>query len=63
MSAYKGKISINADNTFYAYIVRIDRDGQESVVPGFGKHYTNLANAERGIYRFMRKNNLQKAKD
>ena len=32
---YKPAISENSENEFYAMIVRVDRDGEESVIHGY----------------------------
>lgn len=45
------KVVINAA-TNYALIVRIDRDGEQSVIHGFGRHYASPAAAEKGARRF-----------
>lgn len=44
------------DSEFYALVVRIDKDGQENVVSGFGGCYKTKTNAERAAAKFITKN-------
>lgn len=53
MSQHFPKISKTADGDFYALVVRIDRDGQEQVVNGFGGHYATEAKARKAAERFI----------
>lgn len=45
---HKASITKSADGSFYALIVRIDRDGQENVIHGYkGRHFASLKAAEK----------------
>lgn len=49
----------NTPNGFYALIVRIDRDGQESVIHGYkGRHFATQDAAIRSTSRYMTKHGL-----
>ena len=52
MTTYTSKIN---SKTFYTLVIRTDRDGQENVVSGFGKHYASMKSAERGAAKFIAK--------
>lgn len=52
MTTYEARIN---SKTFYTLVVRIDQDGVESVVLGFGKHYASMKLAERGAAKFIAK--------
>jgi len=55
MSKHKAVIT-SQDNSHYALIVRIDRDGQESVIHGYkGRHFTTRALAERSTAKYIAK--------
>lgn len=54
MAKYIAKIK-NQDGSFYALVVRIDADGQESVVSGFRGFYKTVEAAERATTRFIAK--------
>jgi hypothetical protein len=48
MNNYQARISKNADGDFYALVVRVDRDGQESVIHSYkGRHFATLKAAEK----------------
>ena len=48
ISRHEARISRHADGKFYALVVRIDRDGQESVIHGYkGRHFATLKAAEK----------------
>lgn len=48
MSKHQARITANKDGSFYALIVRIDRDGSESVIHGYkGRHFASLKAAEK----------------
>ena len=56
MSKYAARIN---KASFYTFIVRIDNDGAEQVVPDFKcKHYASLRSAELAVARYMKKNGL-----
>ena len=53
MSNYKAAISEN-DGSFYALIVRIDRDGEQSVIHGYkGRHFASRKGAERSTAKYI----------
>ena len=55
MSKHEARISENS-NGFYALIVRIDRDGQESVIHGYkGRHFATRQAAEKSTAKHMDK--------
>lgn len=54
MATYEPRIR-KQETGFYALVVRIDHDGEESVVPGFGKTYQSEKMAQRGAKTFMRR--------
>ena len=40
---YQARITATADGSFYALIVRVDRDGEEQVIHGYrGRHFASL---------------------
>ena len=55
MSKHEPRITGNEDNGFFALVVRIDRDGEENVCRGFGKHYSTKKGAEKGAAGFINK--------
>jgi len=58
MSKYESRISRTAPREYYALIVRIDRDGQESVIHGYkGRHFKTLAAAQRSTRKYIDKIN------
>jgi hypothetical protein len=58
MSKYQARIR-KSDDSFYALIVRVDSDGQESVIHGYkGKHFASVKAAEKSIAAYIKKNNL-----
>jgi len=55
MSKYEARIS-KSNDSFYALIVRIDRDGEESVIHGYnGRHFTTMARAEKSTSAYIAK--------
>ena len=47
MSNYQARITKTADGSFYALIVRIDRDGEENVIHGYkGRHFATVKAAQ-----------------
>ena len=56
MSQYEARISKNADGEFYALIVRIDRDGQASVIHGYkGRHFATMKAAKKSTDAYISK--------
>lgn len=56
MSNYQPRITKSSDGEFYALIVRIDRDGQESVIHGYkGRHFKTLKAAEKSTSTYISK--------
>lgn len=56
MSFYKPAITKNADDQYYAIIVRVDYDGEESVIHGYkGRHFKTLKAAERSTNNYIAK--------
>ena len=48
MSNYQARITKTADGSFYALIVRIDRDGEENVIHGYkGRHFATVKAAQK----------------
>jgi hypothetical protein len=56
MNRYQPRISKNADGAFYALVVRVEYDGEENVVSGFGRHFKTLKAAEKSASNFIAKN-------
>ena len=52
------KVKITGSD-FYCFIVRVDKDGEESVVNGFGRHFASRQDATKGAIIWMNKRNLQ----
>ena len=56
MSQYEARISKNVDGEFYALIVRIDRDGQASVIHGYkGRHFATMKAAKKSTDAYISK--------
>lgn len=56
MSLHKAEISKEAEGSYFALIVRIDRDGQENVIRGYKpRHFKTRANAEKSTQNYMKK--------
>ena len=56
---YKSAISKNAENSFYALIVRIDADGEKNVIHGYkGRHFKTEKAAIRSTSKYIAKNEL-----
>lgn len=56
MSNYKANITKTADGSFYALIVRVDRDGQERVIHGYkGRHFATAKAAEKSTSAYLAK--------
>lgn len=58
MSKHEARITKTADGSFYALIVRIDRDGEENVLHGYSKHLSSYAAAEKSTAKYMAKHGL-----
>lgn len=55
-SKYAARISESADGAYYTYIIRIDRDGDESVIRGYKcRHFATRAAAERSTAKYIAK--------
>jgi demethoxyubiquinone hydroxylase (CLK1/Coq7/Cat5 family) len=55
MSKHQARISAS-NGSFYALIVRIDRDGEEQVIYGYaGRHFVTRAAAERSTAKYLAK--------
>lgn len=56
MSKHEARIRKTADNNFYALIVRLDRDGEESVIHGYkGRHFKTLEAAQKSTNSYIAK--------
>lgn len=56
MSKYEAKITKTADGSFYALIVRIDKDGEQNVIHGYkGRHFANMKAAEKSTSAYLAK--------
>jgi predicted deacetylase len=56
MSNYQSRITKSADGSFYALIVRVDRDGYENVIHGYkGRHFATVKAAEKSTAAYMAK--------
>lgn len=56
MYRYKASITKTADGSFYAIIVRIDKDGEQNVIHGYkGKHFTTMKAAEKSTAAYIAK--------
>ena len=56
MNNYQASITKNSDNTFYALVVRIDRDGQQNVIHGYkGRHFSTAKAAEKSTAAYISK--------
>ena len=55
---YTAKISKNAEGSFYALIVRVDKDGETSVVNDYnGRHFKTEKAAIKSTSNYLVKNN------
>jgi demethoxyubiquinone hydroxylase (CLK1/Coq7/Cat5 family) len=53
---YEARISENRDGTFYALVVRVDRDGEENVTHGYkGRHFASRKAAEKSTAAYIAK--------
>lgn len=56
MTKYTANIRKTADGSFYALIVRIDSDGEQSVIHGYkGRHFATLKAAEKSTSAYLAK--------
>ena len=56
MSFYKSAITETGDNQFYVLIVRVDTDGEESVIHGYkGRYMKSRAAAEKSTDNYINK--------
>ena len=56
MSNYQARITKTAEGGFFALIVRIDRDGEESVIHGYnGRHFATVKAAEKSTSAYLSK--------
>jgi len=54
MSKHEARLTTYKDGTVYAMIVRIDRDGEESVITTYkARHFTNRTRAERSTAKYL----------
>ena len=54
MTKYQARIK-KQETGFFALVVRIDRDGEENVVNGFGRSFKTLSAAEKSSARYISK--------
>lgn len=58
MKRYQAKI-IRSDDSFYALLVRVDKDGEEIVAHGYkGRYFTTEAAARRSVDKHIAKHSL-----
>ena len=56
MSKYEARIYENANDSFYALVVRIDRDGYENVIHGYkGLCFKTRQAAEKSTAKYIAK--------
>lgn len=56
MSKHEARITANGINSFYALIVRIDKDGEENVIHGYkGRHFISMKAAEKSTSQYIAK--------
>ena len=56
MKNHQARITKSADNSFYALIVRIDRDSEENVIHGYkGRHFATLKAAQKSTSNYIDK--------
>jgi len=56
MSNYQPRITKNADGSFYALVVRIDRNGEENVIHGYkGRHFSTIKAAQKSTAAYIAK--------
>lgn len=53
MNKYQARIS-QSNGSFYALIVRVDADGEESVIHSYkGRHFATLAAAQKSTAKYI----------
>ena len=56
MSKHEANITKTADGSFYALIVRIDKDGEKNVIHGYkGRHFSTMKAAQKSTDAYMKK--------
>lgn len=56
MSKYQANITEDNEGSFYALIVRIDRDGESNVIHGYkGRHFKTKKAAIRSTSKYLAK--------
>ena len=56
MSKYISKITKNSEGSFYALIVRVDKDGEQNVIHGYkGRHFKSEKTAIRSTEKYISK--------
>lgn len=56
MKNYQARITMAADGSFYALIVRVDRDGQENVIHGYkGRYFASMKAAVNSTTKYIMK--------
>ena len=56
MSKYTSNIKKNNDGSFYALVVRIDKDGEQNVIHGYkGRHFKTEKAALRSTEKYINK--------
>ena len=59
INRYQPRISKESASTFYALIVRVDSDGQESVIHGYkGRYFQTMKAATKSTINYIAKHNL-----
>ena len=59
MNRYQPRVSGTVENSFYTFIVRVDKDGTENVIHGYqGRHLKTRKAGIRSAERYIAKNNL-----
>lgn len=56
MNRYQARIHASSNGGFYAFIVRVDSDGQSNVIHGYkGRHFATRAGAEKSTSAYIAK--------
>ena len=59
INRYQPRISKESASNFYALIVRVDSDGQESVIHGYkGRYFQTMKAATKSTINYIAKHNL-----
>ena len=57
-SRHESRVSGSVENGFYALVVRIDKDGQQSVIHGYkGRTFSTRTAAEKSTAKYIAKLN------